>query len=78
MDDKMELDADDFSVVVVSEKRSASEVFGLYLHENKGKKLGEEDVKKMLKRAFQGCDLVYSNEVQSDNSDTNKLVNNNR
>lgn len=68
------MEPDDFGVVVMAEKRSASEVFALYLHENKGKELSEEDVKKMLKRAFQGCDLVYRNGVQSDNSDNDKFV----
>lgn len=40
-------------------KKTAGQVFAEYLHENKARKLTDEDVKVLLRRAFQGCDLVY-------------------
>ncbi|EFA07771.1 hypothetical protein TcasGA2_TC005325 [Tribolium castaneum] len=48
--------------VTISEKTTAAEAFAEYLHENKGRKLSDEDVKVLLRRAFQGCDLVYGKE----------------
>ena len=47
------------------DKRSAGEVFTEYLTANKGRKLTEEDVKMMLRSAFQGCDLAYVDEAKA-------------
>lgn len=50
---------------VTSDKRRAVEVFAEHLSANKGRKLTEEDVKAMLRSAFQGCDLAYVDEAKA-------------
>ncbi|KAJ3623963.1 hypothetical protein MTP99_017624 [Tenebrio molitor] len=71
-----DLMAEDAKMVadVTSDRRTAAEVLADYLRQNKGKKLTDEDVKMLVKGAFQGCDLVYSEAEGASGSGENDKI----
>lgn len=57
--------AEDEKFKVLVGKKQAHVEFQKYLHENKGRKLCDEDVKVLLRAAFLGMPLRYSVERES-------------